>query len=416
MNSNPRYVNLEKIVTFQEGYVNPSQTNHNYFDGDVKWLRAVDLNDSEVWDTSRKLSVIGFESAGKSALMFKPNTIAISKSGTIGRLGILKDFMCGNRAVINLEVDENQADLLFVFYSLIMARREIIQYAVGSVQANLYPSVLGKLKIWLPPITIQRKISSILCSLDETKINNQNLSSKSNDIISALFRSWFIDFDPVKAKSEGKLPYGMNEETAALFPDSFQDSELGTIPAGWEVKNLIDYVEIVYGAPFNSKLFNTKGNGLPIIRNRDLIEQNPSTYTPELHPKKQIVISGDIVVGMDGQFNSHCWRGPDSVLNQRICLFRPKENISHAFVEQIVKEPLREIEFGSAGTTVIHIGKKNIDSIRTIYPSKDVLEAFGKIVRPLFEHTKNCSKTNMALVKTRDALLPRLMSGELKVN
>ena len=111
-------VKLDNIVTFQEGYVNPSQTNNDYFDGDIKWLRAVDLNDSEVWDTTRKISNLGFESAGKSAVLFKPNTIAISKSGTIGRLGILKDFMCGNRAVINIEVDEEKADLMFVFYSL----------------------------------------------------------------------------------------------------------------------------------------------------------------------------------------------------------------------------------------------------------------------------------------------------------
>ena len=87
-------VPLGNLADFQEGYVNPSQKREEYFEGPVKWLRAVDLNDSFVDSTSRTLTEAGFKSAGKSALLF-PNTLAISKSGTIGRLGILRDWMCG---------------------------------------------------------------------------------------------------------------------------------------------------------------------------------------------------------------------------------------------------------------------------------------------------------------------------------
>ena len=98
---------LGDYCDFQEGYVNPSQHHPEYFDGDVKWIRAVDLNNGFVYNTTRTLTSTGFRSAGKSALLFEPDTIVISKSGTIGRLGIIKDYMCGNRATINIRPKHN---------------------------------------------------------------------------------------------------------------------------------------------------------------------------------------------------------------------------------------------------------------------------------------------------------------------
>ena len=107
---------LSNLCDFQEGYVNPPQTHPEYFDGEVKWLRAVDINESFIIETSRTLTKAGFESAKKSALLFKPNTIAISKSGTIGRLGIIADYMCGNRAVINIAPhDTNMLACIYCF-------------------------------------------------------------------------------------------------------------------------------------------------------------------------------------------------------------------------------------------------------------------------------------------------------------
>ena len=107
--------NLKNYCDFQEGYVNPSQKIPDYFGGSIKWLRASDLNGSFVHDTGRKLTEKGFKSAGASSLLFEKDTIAISKSGTIGELGILKDKMCANRAIINIKVKEKKSDLFYIF-------------------------------------------------------------------------------------------------------------------------------------------------------------------------------------------------------------------------------------------------------------------------------------------------------------
>lgn len=142
-------VELGTLCQFQEGYVNPAQTHSEYFDGDVKWLRAVDINESFIFETSRTLTQTGFQSAKKSAFLFSPNTIAISKSGTIGRLGIVADYMCGNRAVINIA--PRDPSLLPFIYSFLKSRqKEFSDLAVGSVQKNLYVSLLEPLLVRMP--------------------------------------------------------------------------------------------------------------------------------------------------------------------------------------------------------------------------------------------------------------------------
>lgn len=140
---------LKDLCSFQEGYVNPSQEYAKYFDGNVKWLRANDVNGGFILNTSRTLTEEGFNSAGTSALLFKPQTIVITKSGTIGRLGILCDYMCGNRAVINIQPKEND-NLPLIFFFLKSRYNELVDLAVGSAQANLYVPILASLKIILP--------------------------------------------------------------------------------------------------------------------------------------------------------------------------------------------------------------------------------------------------------------------------
>ena len=139
-------IELGALCQFQEGYVNPAQTHPEYFDGDVKWLRAVDINESFIIETSRTLTQTGFQSAKKSAYLFSPNTIAISKSGTIGRLGIVGDYMCGNRAVINI-APKDPLLLPYIYAFLKSHQKQFPDLAVGSVQKNLYVSLLEPLPV-----------------------------------------------------------------------------------------------------------------------------------------------------------------------------------------------------------------------------------------------------------------------------
>ncbi|NLK94533.1 MAG: GIY-YIG nuclease family protein [Clostridiales bacterium] len=216
---------FKSFCKFQEGYVNPSQKKAEYFDGPIKWLRATDLNNSVVFNTSKTLSQKGFESAGKSAYLFEPNTLAISKSGTIGRLGILKDYMCGNRAVINIKVDETKMSSQYVFYWLLNNQTYIQDLAVGSVQKNLYVSALEKLEIKDISIVEQNAISKILADLDKKIQTNNQINKKLEEMAQAIFKQWFVDFEFPCIPENYKFSRASKPEERLKFSESDKPDE-----------------------------------------------------------------------------------------------------------------------------------------------------------------------------------------------
>ena len=193
------------------------------------------------------------------------------------------------------------------------------------------------------------------------------------------------------------------------------DSELGMIPNGWEVVNYINTSDIQYGFAFKSKLFNDK-EGKPIIRIRDISNSYTPTYTTEEYNDLYIVTKNDILVGMDGEFKAHIWGGKDSLLNQRVLRIRPKDNNSIAYSYFSIKEPLRYLENSKVGTTVIHLGKKDIDNIKIVYPPNNLISKYRDIADNLINKICENKVEIMELLELRDSLLPKLMSGEIKVN
>jgi len=213
---------------------------------------------------------------------------------------------------------------------------------------------------------------------------NDNLQQQ----MSALFDSWFVKY----------VPFG------------------GSCPSNWQESDVYSIADIIYGAPFTSKLFNTVGEGKPIIRIRDLKDQQFATFTTECHPKGYLLQHGDIVVGMDGEFRPYIWANDEAWLNQRVCVFANKRQHGKAFLYFTIKPLLYRIEQTQVATTVIHIGKKDYDAFRFMLPSSDVLDRFDEITAPMISHIVSNGLENMRLAALRDALLPKLISGEVDVS
>ncbi|MBE6113951.1 MAG: hypothetical protein E7191_02625 [Erysipelotrichaceae bacterium] len=204
----------------------------------------------------------------------------------------------------------------------------------------------------------------------------------------ALYKSWFVDYEPYN----------------------------GTKPANWKKTDIYSISNIIYGAPFASKLFNTEGLGKPIIRIRDLKEQAFVTYTTEEHPKGHLIQPGDIVVGMDGEFRPYLWGNEEAWLNQRVCIFENKRPNGKAFLLCTIKPLLNHIEQTQVATTVIHIGKKDYDAFEIFLPDEDSLNRFDEITTPMVEQIVNYRLENKRLSNLRDILLSKLMSGEINVS
>ena len=216
------------------------------------------------------------------------------------------------------------------------------------------------------------------------KAVNDNLLGQ----MQALYRSWFVDF----------LPFG------------------GSKPRTWTETDIYSLANIIYGAPFKSKQFNTDGVGTPIIRIRDLKDQQFATYTTEIHTKGYLLQPGDIVVGMDGEFRPYIWGNDGAWLNQRVCVFENKRPNGKAFLYFTIKPLLYGIEQTQVATTVIHIGKKDFDAFEITLPDASTLDDFDALTTPMMRViVSNCFE-NKRLAALRDILLPKLMSGEIDVS
>ena len=293
----------------------------------------------------------------------------------------------------------NEVNSRFIAYLLSTAecKKWITGNAVGTTMLNLSKGILSNLPLLVPSHEDQRRIASILSSLDRKIELNNKINADLEEMAQAIFKNWFVDFEPFK---DGK----------------FVDSELGMIPEGWKVGSPYEYVKVVYGAPYKSAKFNDNGEGLPLIRIRDLKDCNPQFYTPEILPQTEYVNMGDIVAGMDAEFVPHIWKGNTGLLNQRVCKLMPQQtSISNLFVLYLMKPELEFVQSYKTGTTVSHLGKADIDKFVVVLPPLKVVEECSKILDSILQRIKNISAESRTLSTLRDTLLPRLMSGELEV-
>lgn len=382
MSSKWEIVKLGTLADFQEGYVNPSQREPAYFDGPVKWLRATDLNDGFVTNTSRTLSDKGFRSAGKSALLFEPGTLAISKSGTIGRLGILGDYMCGNRAVINIRPKATTVPR-YLFFILRHLRPTIEVLAEGSVQKNLYVSTLSNLDVPAPPLEVQKSLAGILGALDDRITLLRETNATLEAIAQALFKSWFVDFDPVRAKMEGRAPEGMDEATAALFPDSFEESELGLVPSGWRVSTLGECCS--YLSRGISPKYIDEG-GLLVINQKCIRDFSVDLSKSRRHDPAQRKVEGreirlgDVLVnstgvGTLGRVAQVLDLPEPAISDSHVTVLRASPEISCAYLGQLLMRMQPDIEEMGEGTTgQTELSRSKLAGLKMLVPNALLLQ------------------------------------------
>lgn len=193
------------------------------------------------------------------------------------------------------------------------------------------------------------------------------------------------------------------------------ESELGMVPEGWEVKNVFDLADVAYGIPLKSKNFSIEKEGTPVIRIRDIPNGETKTFTTEEADEKYVVENGDILVGMDGDFHMNIWSGGRAYQNQRVARFKSKGLLGNYYLFLSLIEPILFFDSTIVGTTVAHLGDKHIKTIKILLPSEKILELAIEEIEPLAIMQLNLKLKNRNLRRTRDLLLPKLISGEVDV-
>lgn len=371
------------------GGATPSTNNDEYYNGNIIWITPKDLsnfNGRYILKGERNITRAGMESC--STQMLPKGSILFSSRAPIGYVAIAARELCTNQGFKSVIPNET-VDFLFLYYLLKYNKEKIESMGSGTTFKEVSGSTMKNIEVTVPEsIEIQRKIAGILNSIDSKIENNIKINDNLLEQMQAIYKSWFVDY----------LPFG------------------GVMPESWTKTSIYSLANIIYGAPFVSKQFNTEGNGKPIIRIRDLKDQQFATYTTEVHPKGYLLRPGDIVVGMDGEFRPYIWGNDEAWLNQRVCVFENKRPKGKAFLYFTIKPLLYAIEQTQVATTVIHIGKKDYDAFEIMLPDAATLDSFDSLTAPMIMRVVSNSFENKRLAVMRDALLPRLMSGEIDVS
>lgn len=331
----------------------------------------------------------------------KVGDVVLTTEAPLGEVAQLDDANIAlAQRVVTLRGKSDVLDNTYLKYYFLsnVGQQRLKARETGTTVTGIKQSELREVIVDVPPYEMQVGIAKVLKSLDDKIEINRRINDNLEQQAQALFKSWFVDFEPFK---DGE----------------FVESELGMIPKGWKLKRIYEYVDVIYGAPYKSSLFNDNKEGLPLIRIRDLKTNTPQFHTPEILPNTEYIEAGDIVAGMDAEFTPYVWQGERGVLNQRCCKFKGKyEGISNYYILFLVKPELEYVQSYKTGTTVSHLGKSDIDRFVFLTPPLDIVLAFSEIVNPMIKEVVNRAKESCRLAELRETLLPKLMSGELKVN
>lgn len=271
---------------------------------------------------------------------------------------------------------------------------DIGSYVTGAAQPKLSQANLRRIEVPLPPLGLQCSIAGILTTYDDLIENCQRRIEILESMARAIYREWFVHF---------------------RFPGRELDRLPSECPDGWELRLVKDIAEVTYGFPFQSKRFSTEVAGESVVRIRDIPNGVSSTFTDEPFEPRYRIQDGNILVGMDGDFHMCIWSGGPAAQNQRVARFQSKGEIGKYHLFLALEGPIQELNRAITGTTVAHLGDMHIRNIQLLWPP-DPLRAMARdLLDPIADEIVILKKEIRNLRKTRDLLLPRLMSGQIDV-
>lgn len=317
-------------------------------------------------------------------------------------------------------------------YLFAVLRSDIVQSQidnmhVGTMIPHFKKGDFDKLNIPLLDSSSQVAVGDLYFEFSERITLLRETNATLEAIAQALFKSWFVDFDPVRAKMQGRPPEGIHESTAALFPDGFETSELGEVPKGWHVRPLKTEVEGVYDGPHATPpeandggvflgIKNLTGTALDLSDVRHIADADWERWTKRATPR-----AGDIVFSYEATLGFFALIPPDlrCCLGRRLALVRPKarDGFPHFWFHQFVATPFQTLleKHTIHGATVNRIALKSFPDLPVLVPSIELRRAFDSTVAGLWARI-HCNSAQVATLSTlRDTLLPRLISGQLRL-
>ena len=353
--------------------------------------------------------------------MVKGPGVITGRYGTIGQVYFVEDDFWPLNTTLYVR-DFKGNDPKFVSYFLKTV--DFFAYSDKAAVPGVNRNHLHEAFAVLPSVTTQKMIAEFLGALDDRIALLRETNATLEAIAQALFKSWFVDFDPVHAKQQGRAPEGMDEATAALFPDSFEESELGLVPKGWGTCPIYDLATYINGAAYKAFEPNSEHRGLPIIKIAELKSGVTSltAYSDVEMPEKYRIETGDILFSWSGNpdtsIDTFVWHHSQAWLNQHIFRVLPHGIEERSFVLQMLKRlrpVFAELARNKQTTGLGHVTVADLKRLHVIRPDKAALDLFNETAAPIHERVFENEKQAQTLATLRDTLLPRLISGQLRL-
>ncbi|WP_020485774.1 restriction endonuclease subunit S [Methylomonas sp. MK1] len=406
----------------------------------IPFIMASDMHDGRV-DTTNCAFISQKQASSLRKGFSKSGDVLLSHKATIGRTALVGDmgypYLVLTPQVTYYRVLKptllNNRFLKYYFDSQPFQETLAAWAGSGSTRAYLGITAQRKLPITLPPISTQEAIAETVGALDDRISLLRETNATLEAIAQALFKSWFVDFDPVHAKQQGRTPEGMDEATAALFPDSFDESELGLMPRGWRAVPIGDVAEIVKGKSYSSKdLIENRDTALVTLKSfergggfrLDGFKPYIGNYKPN-----QVVLPGDLIVAYTDVTQAAELIGKPAIVigvdeyktlvaSLDVGIVRPNAALSdRQFLYGLFKTDAFQSHTlaHTSGTTVLHLAKDGIGSFRFVCPPIMVIRAFAVIADAITSRRQTNVDQMRNLATLRDTLLPRLISGQLRL-
>lgn len=437
---------LSKEITV--GFV--GSMTHEYVDTGIPFLRSKNIAEHVInWDDIRFISTEFHEKLKKSAL--RPGDVAIVRTGKPGVTCVIPETLkianCSDLVIVRVDDTRLNPYFLSYFMNSVAAGQQVNSHVVGAVQQHFNVGAAKKIKLLLPPISEQEVVVDVLRSLDNKITLNRQLNQTLEQMAQALFKSWFVDFDPVidnalaagnpipedlqdraerrqlqLAKADHKpLP----ENIRKLFPSEFELTEsLGWVPKGWEEGSLLQSVDLVGGGTPKTTVEEFWNGDIPWFsvvdapNDSDIFVINTEKYVTQEGVDKsstKMLRAGTTIISARGTVGKCAFVARPMAMNQSCYGVQGKENFPDEYVYFLIRCNVSDLQKRGHGSVFNTITKDTFESIIAPRPSPEVLKVFSELAKPKFEKVLSNGYQIIELSQLRDTLLPKLISGELRI-
>lgn len=411
---------LTNLARLETGHT-PSRRNPEYWDGDIPWIGIRDAtrhHGRTLLDTEQHVTQAGIDNS--SARLLPAETVCLSRTASVGYVVVMGRPMATSQDFVNWVCDSTLLDYRYLKYALLAEGDSYSRFSHGTTHQTIYFPEVKAFHLLAPEKDAQAAIADVLSALDDKIEHNRRTTSVLEQLTRAIFRAWFVDFEPVKAKAANKADYpSMPQSVFNALPTTFVESELGPVPEGWQVQPIARIARFLNGLALQK--FPPRGDGrdLRVVKIAQLRRGSTAgaDWANSDVPTDYLVEDGDLLFSWSGTLEAERWFGGTGALNQH--LFKvtsshyPQWYCLHWIREYL---PWFRSVAASKATTMGHIKRGHLQEAQVVTPPASLMQAADEVMAPFYDLYAQVQTESRKLALMRDLLLPSLLSGTVAVD